>query len=195
MTQSLGTRATSVGASAALLGLAVFAAFSATISFQTEGVDLPITIPMEILEPDPPPPPIVRRDTPPPLSEDPVVTNIEAPYSPPLTDAPSQTTALPVSFNGPPVITNPRWLREPRDLGIYYPSRALARNITGAVILNCLVEVSGALNCAVESETPANWGFGDAALRISRDYRMVPALRDGHAVEARYRMRVPFEVR
>ncbi len=45
------------------------------------------------------------------------------------------------------------------------------------------------------SETPANWGFGLAALRISRDYRMVPAMRDGQAVEGRHWMRVPFEVR
>jgi hypothetical protein len=47
----------------------------------------------------------------------------------------------------------------------------------------------------VVSETPANWGFGRAALEIAGDYRMVPAMRDGQAIEGRYRMRVPFEVR
>jgi hypothetical protein len=47
----------------------------------------------------------------------------------------------------------------------------------------------------VVSETPANWGFGEAALRISGDYQMVPATRGGVPVEARHRMVVPFQIR
>ena len=194
MTQSLGMRATSFGASATLLGLAVFAAFSITISFQPQTGEQLFPLTTVLLAPDDPPP-IVRRETPPPpVQEDTVIADIDPLPTTVLTDVAPQETILPVA-SGPPVITNPRWLRQPRDLGVYYPSRALARDITGTVMLNCVVEVSGALNCVVESETPANWGFGQAALRISRDYRMVPALRDGRAVEARYRMRVPFEVR
>jgi hypothetical protein len=61
-------------------------------------------------------------------------------------------------------------------------------------MLDCTVATSGRLVCAIVSETPSHWGFGEAALRISRDHVMVPAMRDGAAVEGRYRMRVPFQV-
>jgi protein TonB len=196
MTQSLGMRATSVGASAVLLGLAVFAAFSVTISFQTEGGDLPFSIPVITLPPDPPPP-VERPRTPPPerpLPQEPTDVTFEPP-TPPDSNASPTASFFPPAEVGPARITNPRWLRQPRDLEMYYPTRALAREIPGQVVLDCLVDVAGALNCSVVSETPANWGFGQAALRISRDYRMVPAMRDGQAVEGRYRMRVPFEVR
>lgn len=195
MTQSLGMRATSVGASAVLLGLAVFAAFSVTISFQTNGGDRPLDIPMVTLRPDPPPP-VERPRAPPPERplQEPTQLTFEPPTTP-NTDAPQTATYFPPPETGPARITNPRWLRQPRDLESYYPTRALARDIPGQVVLDCMVDVSGGLNCSVVSETPANWGFGQAALRISRDYRMVPAMRDGQAVEGRYRMRVPFEVR
>ncbi|MEQ1817321.1 MAG: TonB family protein [Terricaulis sp.] len=197
MTQSLGMRATSVGASAVLLGLAVFAAFSVTISFQTEDGGLPFSFPVVTLAPPDPPPPIERPRTPPPtrpLPQAPTDVTFEPP-TPTDTEGPPTTSFFPPAEVGPARITNPRWLRQPRDLESYYPTRALARDIPGQVVLDCMVDVEGRLNCAVLSETPANWGFGQAALRISRDYRMVPARRDGVAVEGRYRMRVPFEVR
>lgn len=195
MTQSLGARATSLAASAALLGLAVFAAFSVSIQlggesiFGTEVIDV-VTLPPET------PPPITRptRTTPPPptVTDEPrdTVLPIE-----PVTPTDVVDSVGPVDYGPPtPTITNPRWLRQPRDLASYYPSRALARDITGQVVLDCRVDVNGVLHCQVASETPMNWGFGDAALRIARDYRMVPVMQGGQAVEARYRMRVPFEV-
>jgi protein TonB len=95
---------------------------------------------------------------------------------------------------GPPTISNAHWLQTPRNLSIYYPAMALRREIEGDVQLNCLVTLTGALQCSVASETPANWGFGAAAIRIAHDYRMVPAMRDGAPVEARYSMRVPFRL-
>jgi len=97
-------------------------------------------------------------------------------------------------YVGPPTISNPHWLQTPRDLARYYPMMALRRDIEGEVQLDCLVTIAGALQCSVASETPANWGFGAAAIRIAQDYRMVPAMRDGAPVEARYRMRVPFRL-
>lgn len=187
MTQSLGARATSLAASAVVLGLAVFAAFSVSIrlggAIEDAGPIIDTWVREEPPPPTPPPPPTSS-------SESQETTLLVEP--PPIADpGPPQTWSGPP---GPQVITNPRWLRQPRDLARYYPPRALARSITGQVVLDCLVDANGALNCAVASETPTNWGFGDAALRISRDYRMVPAMRDGQSVEARYRMRVPFEV-
>jgi protein TonB len=194
MTHSLGARATSLAASAAVLGLVVFAAFSVSIRLGGSPFDDAPIIDMGLLPEPPPesPPPIARPQPPPPtVTSEPEGTTLIA-DQPRIFD-----TGPPQAWSGPPgpqVITNPRWLRQPRDLARYYPSRALARNITGQVVLDCLVDANGALNCSVASETPANWGFGDAALRIARDYRMVPAMRDGQAVEGRYRMRVPFEV-
>jgi protein TonB len=188
-------RATSVGASAILLALAVFAAFSVTISFQTDSGLPPISFPVVPLPPEPTPP-VVREQTPPPrpLLEEPTEASFQPLTLPEHVVATGPTTYLPVA-TGPSEITNPRWLRQPRDLASYYPGRALAREIGGQVLLDCLVDVNGALDCSVVTETPVNWGFGQAALRISRDYRMVPALRAGQAVQGRYRMRVPFEVR
>ena len=194
MTHSLGARATSLAASAALLGLAVFAAFSVSITLGAVTFNSPPSIPVVDLAPPPEPPPLVR-DTPPPpqptTDDEPQETLVVLEQPPRIFEAGPIFTPGPT---GPALITNPRWLRQPRDLARYYPSRALSRNITGQVVLDCLVDANGALNCSVVSETPANWGFGDAARRIASDYRMVPAMRDGQAVEGRYRMRVPFEV-
>jgi len=95
--------------------------------------------------------------------------------------------------HSPPSARTPRLGARP-SLASYYPRRALARDISGQVLLDCLVDTNGALNCAIVSETPTNWGFGQAALRIAQDHRMVPASRDGQAVHGRYRMRVPFEL-
>ena len=197
MTQSLGMRATSFGASAVLLGLMVFAGLSATITMQLPVFNGPAPIPVETLSPQPAPrKPVVRQQTKPPPDRP-----IEGPARGIETTAPARPDRSGLNF-GPPVpplgpseITNPRWLRQPRDLASYYPARALAREIPGQVVLDCRVDVVGALHCAVVSETPANWGFGRAALEIAGDYRMVPAMRDGQAIEGRYRMRVPFEVR
>jgi protein TonB len=95
---------------------------------------------------------------------------------------------------GPVEVTRPRWLEQPRNLARYYPPRAIERNIEGDVVLNCLVRVSGLLDCEVVSESPAGWGLSQAALRIAGAYRMTPATRGGVAVEGRYTMRVPFRI-
>lgn len=96
----------------------------------------------------------------------------------------------------PTVITRPVWLRKPtaRELELFYPGAAIRRERSGVVSLDCIVRTSGALACRVIEETPAGYGFGAAALRISESYRMVPASRDGQPVEARYMLRVPFQL-
>jgi protein TonB len=195
MTQPVGVRAASFLTSAALLGILVIGAFSVTITMQ----HLPLVSPPPVdalveRPPEPPKPPPPRPHEPPP----PTPISNTGPIDLPTvaldpTGPPTQTT-LPVSNPGPAMITNPRWLRQPSNLAQYYPPRALARDITGSVLLDCLVDTNGALNCNVMSETPTGWGFGEAARRIARDYRMVPATRDGQAIEGRYRMRVPFQV-
>jgi protein TonB len=196
MTQSLGARATSLAASAALLGIAVFAAFSVSIQLGADPPFLSGPI-VDILDPPPPEPAplIVRNTTPPPPTETAEPQETTLPMYP-VTPTEFVDFVGPVEY-GPPSpaeITNPRWLRRPQSLASYYPRRAMARDISGQVLLDCLVDTNGALNCSVISETPTNWGFGQAALRIAEDHRMVPATRDGQAVQGRYRMRVPFEL-
>jgi protein TonB len=193
MAQALGLRATSFAASAALLGLCAMAAMSVSITLRSlPSTDPPIVPIVRLDEPRPAPP--IARERPPPQAPAQDQT-IDA--APPVAPAAPAEIAFPFVPReaGPPEITNPHWLVRPRNLASYYPRRALARAITGEVLLDCRVSALGALECTIISETPENWGFGAAAQRIARDHRMTPASRDGVAVEGRYRMRVPFELR
>ena len=82
----------------------------------------------------------------------------------------------------PAVITNPDWVRRPsgEDLARYFPDRASRNSISGRATINCQVTASGGLEgCSVVSEDPADYGFGEAALRMSRLFRMRPQSRDG----------------
>ena len=194
MAQTLGLRATSFMASAGLLGIAVVAALSMKVTFDAIPLIGPPPVPIVFEEPPPTPRP-VARETPPP--EAPVeretftdASTIVNPEQPPV------QTLLPFAPPaGPPEITSPRWLRRPTNLAAYYPQRAIGREVEGEALLDCRVLTTGDLSCVVVSETPSNWGFGQAALRIARDHRMAPAMRDGVATEGRYLMRVPFELR
>lgn len=193
MAHALGLRATSFVAATALLGLATIGALTMTWVQQQEiEVDGGGVI-RTVVDPPPPPPsdPVVRQtpDTR-PIVSDPIST------LDPVIAEPQQSSfvadyAEPYS---PPVVSNPQWVRRPRDLARYYPPRALERGMEARVVMECAVSTQGLLNCSVVSETPENWGFGDAALRISRDYQMVPAMRDGLPIAARYRLVAPFEL-
>lgn len=190
-----GLRATSFVAAAGLMGLATIAALTMTLQL-APSEPFGAAAPVVVIRPEPAPPPQqpepVRtprqnpvRET--PFAEAPRVFDDEAP--------PTYTDDQPVlGPMGPVEITNPRWLQRPRSLAHYYPRRALQMGMEGEVILDCRVSTVGALDCTVARETPPNWGFGEAAVRIARDHRMAPATRDGQAVEARHRMRVPFNL-
>ena len=192
MTHAFGLRATSFVAAAALLGLATIGALTMTWVQQDEiEIDDGGVIRTVV---DPPPlssDPIVRQTTDTrPIVSDPVAT------VDPVSTEPQQSSFVTdyVAPYSPPVVSNPQWVRRPRDLARYYPPRALERGMEARVVMDCAVSVQGMLNCSVVSETPENWGFGEAARRISRDYQMVPATRDGMPIEARYRLVVPFEL-
>lgn len=51
-----------------------------------------------------------------------------------------------------------------------YPARALAEGVEGYVRLLCTVTEARTLDCAVQSEEPAEFGFGAAALTLSQHY-------------------------
>jgi protein TonB len=182
MAHAIGLRATSLVASATLLGAAVLAAL--TMSIVQRVVETQEGAPfVTIIEPPAPKVEPVRvRPVEPPRS--PVEGETTAPVDQPPPPMPQfAAEPAPPRFYPAPTIVNPQWVRQPRDLARYYPERALRREIEGRVVLDCGVSVRGVLNCVVVSETPANWGFGE------------PAMRDGVAVEARHRMVVPFEIR
>jgi TonB family protein len=84
------------------------------------------------------------------------------------------------------------WASSPtsRDFARYYPYRAVEVGRPGYVVLICTVVAEGALDCAVGYEGPQGWGFGEAALRISRHFRIAPDTKDG-ASTAGATVRVP----
>ena len=156
----------------------------------------------------PPPPPVVQREPPKPAASPP----IRSPLTPPPTTAPTApltpnptataptgpiTTLTPTppvtSPNGtgdiqapPGVIRNPTWISKPTGAQMEraFPVRAMEAGIGGKVVVQCAVTVSGTLTgCSVASETPAGKGFGAAALRLSKYFRMSPRTIDGRPVE------------
>jgi len=104
-------------------------------------------------------------------------------------------TPPPVAPPKPKVILNPDWIHKPsgEQLADAYPPRALRLNQAGAATLLCTVGITGQVrDCKVIAETPDNFGFGAAALKLSRWFQVRPETQDGQAVDGAL-VRVPLQ--
>ena len=92
------------------------------------------------------------------------------------------------------VITHPDWVRLPsgKDLEGVWPLAAARKGVSGKARIDCSVTAEGLLaDCKVVSETPADSGFGGAALLLAPRFLMKPQTVDGQPV-AGARVTVPF---
>jgi TonB family protein len=77
------------------------------------------------------------------------------------------------------------WLKQPNgnDLNAVWPKKASETGASGTARIRCVVTVAGLLSaCKVVSETPADYGFGAAAILLSPSFLFKPATHNGAPV-------------
>lgn len=193
----------SAAAHVALIGYLAYQKYVTPLPAMEDDKALIIEPPYTPPKPPPPPPPTARQPPPsdPVKLHPPMVTPVTPPDilpvktldipDGPTTNGPPTLTADPPSPPTPPsppakVITRANWLKMPSadEMARYYPDSAMRRDVSGLATLGCVVAVNGTVrDCVVISESPAGEGFGAAALKVSRFFRMKPQMENGEPVD------------
>ena len=100
---------------------------------------------------------------------------------------------VPIRFANPTQMA-PGFRRMPStdDMAKVYPEKALRRKISGVAVIDCGVTVEGDLSdCALSSETPMNYDFGYAALKLAPLFNLEPRMKNG--VPVRYAVSIPIK--
>lgn len=117
--------------------------------------------------------------------------NAQTPYGGPL--------LAPITFDEldrAQSLVNPQWIARPGAHAFerYYPEGARNADIEGRVTLNCLVNMDGSLRCMVGTEDPIGGGFGEAALHIAQDFRVLQSTSGVPAPGKRVRVPISFRL-
>jgi hypothetical protein len=128
------------------------------------------------------PPEMVVRERPPP-----VIIEEEDEKKPEEEDVAGSPFAEPAPPSGALSMGDVNWVRAPnaRDFARFYPDRAIDAGVSGSVTLDCIVGGGGRLACSVAGESPDGYGFGRAAINISRQLRVDTRLSDGSSAAGR----------
>jgi TonB family protein len=100
-----------------------------------------------------------------------------------------------VRWAEPPFDVPADWLKRPdaRAFRLAYPARAMSEGKAGRAMLNCTITPQGALaGCISEGEEPSGYGFGDAAVALSRGFFFRPATKAGQPVASPVRIPINF---
>ncbi len=192
--------------SAAHAGLFAYLAYQKYVTPITVDRSEPPTLKIDPVIPDPPKldkpvppratsnPPLVHKPTlvAPPTVDPLPVKPVEGPRDPPGPGPVDLKTDLPpgpptvVEPLAPKVVTRPNWLKKPgaSEFSRFYPESAMRRGVGGMATLNCTVAANGSIQaCSVLDETPSEEGFGKAAVKLSKFFRMSPQMENGQAVD------------
>lgn len=109
------------------------------------------------------------------------------------------TPPVPAAPAGPRGGTSspPEWIRQPSEaeFNAAFPKAALRDGVSGKVVLKCETSADTRLkDCKVQSETPVGYGYGGAALGLSRTMRVKPAQWNGETVTGVLDIPVSFQV-
>lgn len=192
--------------SAAHAGLFAYLAYQKYVTPITVDRSEPPSLRLDPVIPDPPKPdkpvppkatsnpPLIHKPTlvTPPTVDPLPVKPVEGPRDPPGPGPVDLKTDLPpgpptvVEPLQPKVVTRPNWLKKPgaSEFSRFYPESAMRRGVGGMATLNCTVAANGSIQaCSVLDETPSEEGFGKAAVKLSKFFRMSPQMENGQAVD------------